>query len=396
MDINKALVSHIFSHRNFLDSANCSSRRLSLRYGNNRNTFLGYFVRQNAPNSLSVQELSSAFLLSCLVHTFRARPFSSARQLFAISQRIRPLRYISAKLRIGRHTHTLLVRFLPNVQTYHLRHTSRFDSRSGARYYTFPYSSLFLNFLSFSGPTVLGVQRRCPLCRPGRLPSIRVCSHSRSCSTSEIFHSVLSRKCYVSKVYAAPAPVYAPAPAPVFAAPLAAPPAPVIAAQPALGCATPCVGAAQCVAGACACANPAVVYSPAVGCQPAIPIAPAVPVAPAPVIAGRLIPQALPGSPCEPGVECTGGSVCSVGVCLCPPELIQEGTVCVARTIYGVVPPPVIPVAPVVPVALGAPCAAPVMAAAPACVPGAVCSAGVCQCAGAYEPLQGACIRRRL
>lgn len=47
-------------------------------------------------------------------------------------------------------------------------------------------------------------------------------------------------------------------------------------------------------------------------------------------------------------VECTGGSVCSMGICLCPPELVQEGTVCVSRTIYGVVPPvpPPVPVMP--------------------------------------------------
>lgn len=119
-------------------------------------------------------------------------------------------------------------------------------------------------------------------------------------------------------------------------------------------------------------------------------LAPAPPMIPPPppLPAGRLIPQveteidlnrlgpiipmyllkALPGAPCEPGVECTGGSVCSMGICLCPPELVQEGTVCVSRTvcrklcihvldfpclqldhqIYGVVPPapPPIPVAP--------------------------------------------------
>uniref|UniRef100_A0A914D1A4 EB domain-containing protein n=1 Tax=Acrobeloides nanus TaxID=290746 RepID=A0A914D1A4_9BILA len=38
------------------------------------------------------------------------------------------------------------------------------------------------------------------------------------------------------------------------------------------------------------------------------------------------LPQALPGAPCGPGVECTGGSVCSMGICLCPPKLVQEGT----------------------------------------------------------------------
>ncbi|TKR64078.1 hypothetical protein L596_024672 [Steinernema carpocapsae] len=114
-----------------------------------------------------------------------------------------------------------------------------------------------------------------------------------------------------------------------------------------------------------------------------------------PVVAGRLIPQALPGAPCEPGVECTGGSVCSQGICLCPPELVQEGTVCVSRTIYGIVaPPPPVFVAPPPVVALGAPCAF-AAAPVPACVPGAVCSAGVCQCGPAFVPAGPSCIRRR-
>ncbi|CAJ0581015.1 unnamed protein product, partial [Mesorhabditis spiculigera] len=203
--------------------------------------------------------------------------------------------------------------------------------------------------------------------------------------------------------YPAPAPVYA-APAPVAYAPVPAPPpVPVVAAQPPMpvpppACAPGCIGGGACVSGACQCAAP-VVYSPVVGCAPA-----PVPIAPVPVVAGRLIPQALPGAPCEPGVECTGGSVCSLGVCVCPPELVQEGTVCVARTVYGVVPPPVVPVpmpAPVAMIPVGAACAppAPVLAAAPpppACVPGAMCSpAGVCACAPAYAPVQGACVRRK-
>ncbi|KAK6043092.1 EB module, partial [Cooperia oncophora] len=112
-------------------------------------------------------------------------------------------------------------------------------------------------------------------------------------------------------------------------------------------CTPACVGGAACYAGACQCAQPTVVYNPVVGCSP--PMVAPVPVAPAPVVTGRLIPQALPGSPCEPGVECTGGSVCSLGVCLCPPELVQEGTVCVTRTVYSVAPPPPVAV-PAVPV----------------------------------------------
>ncbi|VDO99457.1 unnamed protein product [Heligmosomoides polygyrus] len=156
----------------------------------------------------------------------------------------------------------------------------------------------------------------------------------------------------------------------------------------------------RCYAGACQCAQPAVVYSPVVGCAPPPPPPPPpmlpVPMMPAPVVVGRLIPQALPGSPCEPGVECTGGSVCSLGICLCPPELVQEGTVCVTRTIY-VAPPPPPPILMPMPVAqipLGAPCYAAV-AAAPPCVPGALCSAGVCQCSPAYHPTPGGCVLRK-
>uniref|UniRef100_A0A7I4YE98 EB domain-containing protein n=1 Tax=Haemonchus contortus TaxID=6289 RepID=A0A7I4YE98_HAECO len=163
-------------------------------------------------------------------------------------------------------------------------------------------------------------------------------------------------------------------------------------------CTPSCVGGAMCYAGACQCPQPAVVYSPVVGCSPPVPVAPVapVPMAPAPVVTGRLIPQALPGSPCEPGVECTGGSVCSLGVCLCPPELIQEGTVCVSRTVYSVVPPPAVvvptvPVAPAVPVALGAPCYTP----ATPCAPGALCTSGVCQCSPAYTPTASGCILRK-
>ncbi|CAD5217691.1 unnamed protein product [Bursaphelenchus okinawaensis] len=156
-----------------------------------------------------------------------------------------------------------------------------------------------------------------------------------------------------------PPPAYAPPmPAPIpVAAPAYAPPPP----PPA--CAPACAAPAACLGGACACPG-AAVYSPAIGCAPAYappppPLpAPAIPVPalappPPPAPAGRLIPQALPGAPCEPGVECTGGSVCSMGICLCPPELVQEGTVCVARTLYGPVapaPPPPPPAAYPVPV----------------------------------------------
>ncbi|KAK6043093.1 hypothetical protein COOONC_19402 [Cooperia oncophora] len=166
-------------------------------------------------------------------------------------------------------------------------------------------------------------------------------------------------------------------------------------------CTPACVGGAACYAGACQCAQPTVVYNPVVGCSP--PMVAPVPVAPAPVVTGRLIPQnhrsrqsrftcsGSPGSPCEPGVECTGGSVCSLGVCLCPPELVQEGTVCVTRTVYSVAPPPPPPVAvPAVPVALGTPCYTP----ASPCAPGALCTAGVCQCAPAYTPMAGGCVLR--
>ncbi|KAK6019325.1 hypothetical protein OSTOST_15044 [Ostertagia ostertagi] len=147
------------------------------------------------------------------------------------------------------------------------------------------------------------------------------------------------------------------------------------------GCAPACVGGAMCYAGACQCAQPAVVYNPVVGCSPPVPLAPApVPMAPAPVVAGRLIPP----------VECTGGSVCSLGVCLCPPELVQEGTVCVSRTVYSVAPPPAV-VVPAMPVALGAPCYTP----ASPCAPGALCTSGVCQCSPAYTPTVGGCVLRK-
>ncbi|KAK0419529.1 hypothetical protein QR680_014193 [Steinernema hermaphroditum] len=186
-------------------------------------------------------------------------------------------------------------------------------------------------------------------------------------------------------VVAAPAPVVPLAPAPYVEVP-AMPAVPFAAA-----CAPACLPNAACVQGVCTCAAPAIAYSPVVGCAPVPPPVPAVP-----VVAGRLIPQALPGAPCEPGVECTGGSVCSQGICLCPPELVQEGTVCVSRTIYGILPPPPPPVivAPAPVVALGAPCALAVPAA-PVCVSGAVCSAGVCQCGPAFVPAGPSCIRRR-
>uniref|UniRef100_A0A1I8BHH6 EB domain-containing protein n=1 Tax=Meloidogyne hapla TaxID=6305 RepID=A0A1I8BHH6_MELHA len=136
----------------------------------------------------------------------------------------------------------------------------------------------------------------------------------------------------------------------------------------------------------------------------ALPPAPAVSAAPMPT--GRLIPQALPSAPCEPGVECTGGSICSQGICLCPPELVQEGTVCVSRTIYGVVPPP--PVAavppPPIPVAyypspLPPPIPAPI-APAPMPIPAAVvapypvAAAIPSPCIPPYGRFRAACVRR--
>uniref|UniRef100_A0AC34FJW0 EB domain-containing protein n=1 Tax=Panagrolaimus sp. ES5 TaxID=591445 RepID=A0AC34FJW0_9BILA len=158
----------------------------------------------------------------------------------------------------------------------------------------------------------------------------------------------------------------------------------------------------NCVSGACACPAP-IAYSPVIGCAP---LPPPPPPPPVPVVTGRLIPQALPGAPCEPGVECTGGSVCSMGICLCPPELVQEGTVCVSRTIYGIVPPPPPPPvfvpAPVPVYAAPAPIAlapgAPCFSAPSPCSPGAFCdpSAGVCRCGPAYAPYGGACVRRKL
>ncbi|KAI3413575.1 hypothetical protein GPALN_011065 [Globodera pallida] len=144
-----------------------------------------------------------------------------------------------------------------------------------------------------------------------------------------------------------------------------------------------------------------------VGCAPPIaalpppPLAPIPPPPPAP--AGRLIPQALPGAPCEPGVECTGGSVCSMGICLCPPELVQEGTVCVSRTIYGVVPPPGgLPPLPAVP-AFAPPPPAPVVQFAPAPFPGFAAAAPAFPMVAAAPPpapvcpppFRAACVARR-
>ncbi|CAJ0580952.1 unnamed protein product, partial [Mesorhabditis spiculigera] len=43
-----------------------------------------------------------------------------------------------------------------------------------------------------------------------------------------------------------------------------------------------------------------------------------------------VMPQAYPRQPCHlAGTECTGGSQCSEGVCMCPPHLVLEGQVCV-------------------------------------------------------------------
>uniref|UniRef100_A0A0K0FI40 EB domain-containing protein n=1 Tax=Strongyloides venezuelensis TaxID=75913 RepID=A0A0K0FI40_STRVS len=154
-------------------------------------------------------------------------------------------------------------------------------------------------------------------------------------------------------------------------------------------CSPSCLGGASCIRGACACAEPTVAYSPVVGCAPA-------PMPAIPVPTGRLIPQAIPGAPCgQPGVECTGGSICSLGVCVCPPELVQEGTVCVLRQVYGVVPPQVaVPVAAPV-LALGAPCAINAGPAAPACVSNAMCLEGACRCAPQFASVAGTCVMRK-
>uniref|UniRef100_A0AC35GLU1 EB domain-containing protein n=1 Tax=Panagrolaimus sp. PS1159 TaxID=55785 RepID=A0AC35GLU1_9BILA len=137
----------------------------------------------------------------------------------------------------------------------------------------------------------------------------------------------------------------------------------------------------SCISGACACPAP-IAYSPVVGCAP---LPPPPPPPPVPVVTGRLIPQALPGAPCEPGVECTGGSVCSMGICLCPPELVQEGTVCVSRTIYGIVPPPPPP-----PVFVPAP-----VYAAPVALPPPPPVAFAPPCPPQYAPYNGGCVRRK-
>ena len=87
-----------------------------------------------------------------------------------------------------------------------------------------------------------------------------------------------------------------------------------------------------------------------------------------------------------------------MGICLCPPELVQEGTVCVSRTIYGVVPPPI----PVIPApAYPVPVAAPIPVAAPAPIalaPGQACAAVPTPCTtGAFcDPRSGICVRRKV
>uniref|UniRef100_A0A158P7B0 EB domain-containing protein n=1 Tax=Angiostrongylus cantonensis TaxID=6313 RepID=A0A158P7B0_ANGCA len=141
----------------------------------------------------------------------------------------------------------------------------------------------------------------------------------------------------------------------------------------------------RCVSGVCQCSQNTVVYNPIIGCAETL----VVPVllASSNLLSSRFIPQALPGAPCEPGVECTGGSMCSLGVCVCPPELVHEGSVCVSRTLYSMPPTLAIPALAVPPapvqVALGATC----YTATNICGPGAVCSTGVCQCSPSYKPV---------
>lgn len=82
---------------------------------------------------------------------------------------------------------------------------------------------------------------------------------------------------------------------------------------------------------------------------------------------------------------------------LCPPELVQEGTVCVSRTIYGVVPPsgPVPPPAPL----FAAPPPAPVPQFAPAPFPApafpmAAAPPPIPACPPPFAQFRATCVRR--
>ncbi|CAJ0942553.1 unnamed protein product, partial [Mesorhabditis belari] len=140
----------------------------------------------------------------------------------------------------------------------------------------------------------------------------------------------------------------------------------IVACQPA------CIGTARCVANQCVCFVPNYVYLSTYGCvsqgfstllnsipTPSLPYPfipgilpeqgrrtnimllpnPGLPdyqsarfVAPIPptIPHGFMRPQAFPGESCSlAGTECTGGSQCTFGYCICPPQLILAGSVCV-------------------------------------------------------------------
>uniref|UniRef100_A0A0N5AYJ4 CC domain-containing protein n=1 Tax=Syphacia muris TaxID=451379 RepID=A0A0N5AYJ4_9BILA len=103
-----------------------------------------------------------------------------------------------------------------------------------------------------------------------------------------------------------------------------------------VGCSPACLEDAVCISNECVCLSGSS-YNSVTGC--AVPPSPttimpihATVILPAGLISA-VMPQALPGMVCQPYTECTGGSVCWAGICTCPPELVQEGTVCVMRTI---------------------------------------------------------------
>uniref|UniRef100_A0A1I7X232 EB domain-containing protein n=1 Tax=Heterorhabditis bacteriophora TaxID=37862 RepID=A0A1I7X232_HETBA len=72
-----------------------------------------------------------------------------------------------------------------------------------------------------------------------------------------------------------------------------------------------------CIRGLCTCLSSSAIYSTLNGCSGVFKVT---------AVPKQRVPQALPGGVCIPGVECTGGSSCFLGVCTCPPELVQQGT----------------------------------------------------------------------
>lgn len=152
------------------------------------------------------------------------------------------------------------------------------------------------------------------------------------------------------------------------------------------GCNSGCFGGQVCIQNKCCC--PTGLVLTAGFCAPKIPI-----VAPQvclPIVQLYIILikhnyfKARPGSFCTPMHECTGGSVCTNGVCCCPPGLFQDGEACVLRS----TPPPMPVYVQTTYVTIGQPCQATTQ-----CSSGAVC-VGTCQCRGNYYEGNNGCLLR--